>query len=59
MLGPGELTKEEQAAMNLISSMIIMDDSNLELFTDGDQDKIKQAIASEFFNNIKSKLLGD
>lgn len=56
MLGPAELSDAEQEVMSLISSMIIMNDANLRLFTNGNQDQIKNAISSQYLQELKRKL---
>ncbi|MGQ5709249.1 BglG family transcription antiterminator [Lactobacillus sp. PSON] len=56
MLGPAKLSTSEQEVMSLISSMIIMNDTNLKLFTTGNQTEIKNAIAAQYLNEIKNKI---
>lgn len=57
MLGPSTLSAEEQQAMGMISSMIIMNEQNLQLFARGNQQQIKQAIANQFLNYLQQKWL--
>lgn len=56
MLGPAQLSESEQSVMSMISSMIIMNDVNFKLFTDGDQQQIKNAISAEYLRELKTKL---
>lgn len=56
MLGPEDLSEAEQGVMSSISSMIIMNDSNLRLFANGSQKQVKNAIASQFLGELKRKL---
>lgn len=56
MLGPEDLSEVEQGVMSSISSMIIMNDSNLRLFANGSQEQVKNAIASQFLGELKRKL---
>ena len=56
MLGPQDLSSTEQGVMSSISSMIIMNDANLQLFANGSQAELKNAIASQFLNEIKDQL---
>ncbi|UIK34792.1 HTH domain-containing protein [Lactobacillus amylovorus] len=56
MLAPDNLTTSEQQLLSMISSMIIMSDSNLNLFTNGTQEQIKDAIADLFLTEIKKVL---
>ncbi|WP_308557068.1 HTH domain-containing protein [uncultured Lactobacillus sp.] len=56
MLAPDNLTTSEQQLLSMVSSMIIMSDSNLNLFTNGTQEQIKDAIADLFLTEIKKGL---
>lgn len=56
MLGPSELSEAEQSVMSMISSMIIMNDTNFKLFTKGTQEEIKNAIASQYLQDLKAEL---
>lgn len=56
MLAPDNLTTSEQQLLSMVSSMIIMSDSNLNLFTNGTQEQIKDAIADLFLTEIKKVL---
>lgn len=58
MLAPDNLSVPEQQVMSTISSMIIMSNQNLNLFTNGNQEEIKETIASLFLQDLKDKLLG-
>ncbi|MBP2058375.1 mannitol operon transcriptional antiterminator [Lactobacillus colini] len=55
MLGPEKLSETEQSIMSMISSMIIMNDTNFKLFTNASQNQIKNAIADQFLQQIKRK----
>lgn len=55
MLGPEDLSDPERKVMSLISSMIIMNDANLHLFENGNQEEIKNAIASQFLTELRTK----
>lgn len=59
MLAPDNLTAPEQRVMSTISSMIIMSSQNLDLFTNGSQKEIKEAIAALFLQDLKDRLLGN
>lgn len=56
MLAPDNLSQSEEQLMSMVSSMIIMSDANLNLFTNGSQDQIKDAIANLFLGEIKKRL---
>lgn len=56
MLGPAQLSDAEQKVMSMISSMIIMNDSNFKLFTTGNQNQIKNAISAQYLQELKAKL---
>ncbi|MGN1271834.1 MAG: BglG family transcription antiterminator [Lactobacillus sp.] len=56
MLAPDNLTTSEQQLLSMVSSMIIMSDNNLNLFTNGTQEQIKDAIADLFLTEIKKGL---
>ena len=55
MLGPEDISDPERKVMSLISSMIIMNDANLHLFENGNQEEIKNAIASQFLTELRTK----
>ncbi|WP_297950638.1 HTH domain-containing protein [uncultured Lactobacillus sp.] len=57
MLAPDNLTASEQQVMSTISSMIIMSTRNLDLFTNGSQKEIKEAIAALFLQDLKETML--
>ena len=57
MLAPDNLSDSEQQLMSMVSSLIIMSDNNLNLFTNGNQDQIKNVIADLFLNEISKSLL--
>ncbi|MBU3828327.1 MAG: HTH domain-containing protein [Candidatus Lactobacillus pullistercoris] len=57
MLSPAELSDNERAALSMVSSMIIMNDDNLKLFTTGSQNDIKDLIAIQFLSELKRHLL--
>lgn len=57
MLAPDNLTTSEQQVMSTISSMIIMSTRNLDLFTNGSQKEIKEAIAALFLQDLKETML--
>lgn len=56
MLAPDNLSTTEQQLMSMVSSMIIMSNDNLELFTDGSQAEIKSVLAELFLKELKAKL---
>lgn len=56
MLGPAMLSTAEQKVMSLVSSMIITNDDNLHLFSVGQQEQIKNAIAVQYLHELKNKL---
>lgn len=56
MLAPDNLTDSEEQLLSMVSSMIIMSDSNLNLFTNGDQEQIKDALADLFLGEIRKEL---
>lgn len=56
MLAPDNLTTSEQQLLSMVSSMIIMSDNNLNLFTNGTQEQIKDTIADLFLTEIKKGL---
>jgi mannitol operon transcriptional antiterminator len=56
MLAPDNLSDSEQQLLSMVSSMIIMSDSNLNLFTNGNQEQIKDALADLFLDEIKKGL---
>ncbi len=56
MLAPDNLSDSKQQLLSMVSSMIIMSDSNLNLFTNGDQEQIKDALANLFLGEIKKSL---
>ncbi|WEV71189.1 HTH domain-containing protein [Lactobacillus sp. ESL0785] len=55
MLGPDNLSSAEQKVMSLISSMIIMNDVNLKLFSVGSEQQIKDVVARECLTDILYK----
>ena len=57
MLSTAELSDNERAALSMVSSMIIMNDDNLKLFTTGSQNDIKDLIAIQFLSELKRHLL--
>ena len=56
MLGPDKMSSSEQEVMSMISSMIIMNDENLQLFTKGTQSEIKNAISAQYLYELKNKI---
>ncbi|MDF7639387.1 helix-turn-helix domain-containing protein [Lactobacillus sp. ESL0791] len=55
MLGPENLSSAEQDVMSLVSSMIIMNDFNLALFSHGTEQQLKDAVAKECLVEILQK----
>lgn len=56
MLAPDDLSATEQQLMSMVSTMIIMSNDNLELFTNGSQEEIKAVLAELFLKELKTKL---
>ncbi|TSO26064.1 HTH domain-containing protein [Lactobacillus sp. LL6] len=56
MLGPAKMSSLEQEVMSMISSMIIMNDENLQLFTEGNQAEIKDAVSAQYLYELNNKI---
>ncbi|RVU70196.1 MULTISPECIES: HTH domain-containing protein [Lactobacillus] len=59
MLAPDNLSTPEQQVLSTISSMIIMSSQNLDLFTNGSQKEIQEAIANLILQDLKETLLNN
>lgn len=55
LLAPSNLSSLEHKLMSMLSSMVIINNENLNLFDQGKQAELKNAIAKELFNYIKTE----